>query len=267
MNEPKTACATCGTSILKRTAEKNFGLCAPCYRRVRSRPPDTFEMPGELVRRIVSLDKDPEKFRQAAWREGPASVHGMLDRLEQIRADYLRWVPVLRAFAIECRQGAPVPRIESFDEAAQAQYRLLHNKMREFAESKDGRGTLHGDPHCVAVLSTNGIGLAAATELFGGSGAVILEELEQRYWFSEVYEEHQAPFGWYSFAWWTIRDGSDTEGAARIRDRRPTSPRYSLWVVESGVQWGPLAGGSTEELWLWDGSQAEFLEKYKDVTF
>jgi hypothetical protein len=213
------------------------------------------------------MDEDPEEFRRAVWRDGPARVHRRLDWLDEITATYRRWSPALRAFAIECRQGLPIPRIESLDAAMRAQYGVLRVKMREFAESKDGLLTLAPSPRRVAVLSTNRIGLSAAAEVFGGSGAVILEESEQRYWFTEVYEDRHEARWWYAFAWWTIRDDLDCDKAERIRGRHQTSPGTSWWVVESGVQWGPLTGGCRQELWRWDGAQAEFVETYGDLTF
>jgi hypothetical protein len=267
MNEPKTQCATCGTSILKRTAEKNFGLCAPCYQKARSTPPDTFEMPHELVQRIVSMGEDPDWFRQDAWRHGTASVHQQLDWLEQAAADYRRWSPVLRAFAIERRRISPSPAVEGLDAAARAQHSVLHAKMSEFAATRDGLVTLAPRPHQLAVLSTNRIGLPAAEKLFGGSGAVILEESERRYWFSDVFADRREGPWWYVFAWWTIQDGLDSVHAERIRGRHLTAQGHSWWVTESGVQWGPLAGGCHQELWRWDGAQVEFIEMLAHLSF
>ena len=267
MNELKTRCATCGTSIQKRTAERNFGLCAPCYRRAVSKPPDTFQMPRDLVQRIVSMDEDPENYREAMWRDGPASVHQRLDALDDTAAAYRRWSPALRAFAADCRQTSPAPRIESLAAAARAQYRVLCTKMREFAESKDGLVTLAARPHHLAVLSTNRVGLAAAEDVFGGSGAVILEESERLYWFAEVYEDHQAALWWYAFAWWTFEDIVVGKQPEPIRRRVSALPGSSCWVLKSGVQWGPLAGGGRSELWEWDGERATFIEEYETVQF
>jgi hypothetical protein len=216
---------------------------------------------------MVSMDEDPEKYRQAVWRDGPASVHRLLDRLEEIAAEYGRWAPALRAFATECRQGFPIPGVESLATEAYAQYRVLHTKMSEFAESKGGLITLASVPHCLPVLWTNRVGMVAAEELFGGSAAVILEESEQRYWFTEICDNRQEALWWYAFAWWTIREGLDRDDAERILGRYARSPDSSWWVVESGIQWGPLAGGCRQELWRWDGAQAEFIETCNDLTF
>lgn len=267
MNEPKTRCANCGTRILTRTAEKNFGLCAPCHSKARTTPPDAFEMPHELVQRMASMGLDPQKFRQDVWRDGPASVNGFLDDLDATAAECRVWAPALRAFAIECRQRSPVPRVESLTPLARAQYGILRAGMRDFADSPDGLMTLAPSPYRLAVLSTNQAGLAAAEEFFGRSGAVIVEEAERRYWFEEVYQERKDALWWYSFAWWTIRDGVDAHQMERFGGRVPASPKEAYWIVDSGVQWGPLAGGGRQELWRWDGAQAEFIETGEQYMF
>lgn len=59
------------------------------------------------------------------------------------------------------------------------QHRVLLAKMREFAGSEDRRCVLARKPHQAAILSTTRVGLAAAEEVFGGSGAVILQESER----------------------------------------------------------------------------------------
>src|SRR5262245_64566714 len=123
MTEPRTTCATCGTSILTRTAERNFGLCAPCYARARSKAPHAFELPNDLLRRIVSMGEDPAHFRDLAWREGSAAVKQYLDQLDEVAAEYDYWSPALRAFASECRRAAPAPDIRLLPASDLAQYR------------------------------------------------------------------------------------------------------------------------------------------------
>jgi hypothetical protein len=267
MSGSNTRCATCGTSILKRTADKHYGLCAPCYQQAVAKPPDDFEMPDDLVRRIESRDRDPESYRETAWRDGPDSVHRLLDSLDDVADEYQKWSPGLRTFAAECRRVAPTQAVENLIGPELAQYRLLRDKMSKFAESKEGLVTLVPRPHHLAVLSTSCVGLAAAEELFGRSGAVILEESERSRWFAQINTAANQGLWWYTFAWWKIQDGFDNDETERMRRRYPISPRNSYWVVESGVQWGPLAGGCCQELWRWDGAHAEFIETYGDLTF
>jgi hypothetical protein len=111
--------------------------------------------------------------------------------------------------------------------------------------------------------------LAAAEEVFGASGAVILEESEQARWFSDVYRvryHHQA-FWWYALAWWTVREGLASEDEASIRQGYPIPEGCSYWIVTSGVQWGALAGGAGHELWRWDGERAELIALYGIDTY
>jgi hypothetical protein len=138
--------------------------------------------------------------------------------------------------------------------------------MSAFAESQDGLVTLAPRPHRVTILSTTRVGLAAAEELFGVS-AVILEDSENSRWFAEVYPAPDQSPGWYTLVWWWIRvDLRDIE-AERIDRPNSSSSIGSYWIVESGVLWGPMAGGSRQELWRWDGTQAVFVKTYQDLTF
>jgi hypothetical protein len=201
------------------------------------------------------------------WRDGPSSVHQLLNRLDDTAAEYRRWSPVLRNFAADCRQRAPAPHVESLAAPARAQYRILRDKMRLFAESKDGLVILTPRPHVLAVLSTSRVGLPAANALFSGSGAVILEESDRRRWFTEVHEVQHDALWWFAFAWWTIDDNVVDEVPEPIRRQVPATPGTSYWVLKSGAQWGPLAGGGRSELWQWDGERAEFIEEYEAFDF
>lgn len=266
MNASKTRCAACGASILQRTADSHFGLCRPCYWKAIVKPPDGFNVPQDLVRRISAQEGDPEAYREMVWREGADFVHTFLNRIDDAADEYRRWAPKLRAFAAECRRAVPVPAIESLTGPEREQYRLLHTKMAAFAKSKESPVVLTGKPHHLAVLSTSRVGLAAAQEVFHGSGAAILEESEQRRWFAEIYQADDLAFWWYALAWWSIEEGITGQEAERAGRQYPISAGSSYWVVRSGVQWGPLAGGGDAELWRWDGQRAEFIEMYESFS-
>ena len=266
MNGPKPRCGTCGVSIQQRTADGHFGLCRPCYTRAVAKPPDGFEVPDDLVRRITSQGGDPTAYRDMLWRDGAESVHRFLNRIDDGADEYRRWSPKLRAFAAECRRAVPAPVIESLASPEREQYRLLRTKMSAFAKSEESLVILTGQPHHVAVLSTSRVGLAAAQEVFGGSDAVVLENSEQRRWFAETYQAGDLAFWWYALAWWSVEEGIECEDVAGIRQQHPISAGSSYWVVRSGVQWGQLAGGGDAELWRWDGQRAEFIEKCESFS-
>jgi hypothetical protein len=213
------------------------------------------------------MDEDPERMRDMAWRDGVVDVRRFLDDLDKTAAEHDRWAPLLRAFAADCRRTVPTPAVEMFVDSELAQFRILGEKMSQFAKSQDGLITLAPRRHRVAVLSTTRVGLAAAEIVFGWSGAVILEESERTRWFTKYHRTSPEEFWWYSFAWWGIQVDLGDNEAQEIRQRHPTSSSNSYWVVESGVQWGPLAGGCREELWRWDGAQAAFVERRGDTTF
>lgn len=266
MNESKTQCATCGTTILERTAAKHNGLCVPCHGRAIARPPDNFEIPHDLAQRIVSRNEDPRDYRDSVWREGADHVHDLLDRLDHAAAECRRWSPRLRAFAIECRRVAPAPSVDELTGLALQQYRLLRMKMSEFVRSRDSV-VVAGRKFQVPIISASRVGLPAAKEVFSESGAVILEASEPDRWFAEVSQIDSKARWLFALAWWIIDVETAGGQAAGIHRNRPVSPEGSYWVVRSGVQWGPLHGGEHTELWRWNGDQAEFIERLEDVSF
>jgi hypothetical protein len=220
-----------------------------------------------LARLGYATDADLQFWQGLCQSEGESFFWGFLRKEEEAADEYLRWFPRLQAFAAECRLSAPVPAVNGFSAAEREQHRVLLANMREFAGSADRRCVLARKPHLAAILSTTRVGLVAAEEVFGGSGAVILEESERERWLSEVYPVNHEAFWWYSFAWWTLREGLTGEDEASIRQHCPIPERCAYWVVTSGVQWGGLAGGANHELWRWDGERAELIELYCIDTY
>jgi hypothetical protein len=195
------------------------------------------------------------------WRDGADVVHSFLNRIDDAADAYRRWSPRLRTFAAECRQAVPAAALESLAGPEREQHRVLGAKMSEFAKSEESLVVLTGKPHHLAILSTSRVGLAAAQEVFRGSDAVVLEESERHRWFAEMYPANDLAFGWFALAWWSVEERIAAEEATGIRRQSRLSPGSSYWVVSSGVQWAPLAGGGDSELWRWDGQRAEFIEK------
>jgi hypothetical protein len=208
------------------------------------------------------------KFWRDLWQsEGESFFWGFLRKEEEATGEYRRWYPRLQAFAAECRQAIPVPAMDSFSAIEREQYRVLLTKMQHFAMSEDRRCILERKPNRAAILSTTRVGLAAAQQVFGDSGAVLLQKEERARWFSEVYTVNHESFWWYAFAWWTLTEGLAGEDEASIRQHSPIPEGCSYWVVVSGVQWGGLAGGANHELWRWDGKRAQFIELYCIDTY
>jgi hypothetical protein len=226
---------------------------------------------AEAVQRLARLgyatDADREFWEDLWQSEGESFFWGFLRKNEEAADEYRRGFPLLKAFAGACRHAVPVPAVESFSAAEREQHRVLLGKMREFAASEDRRSVVARKPYQAAILSTTWVGLAAAEEIFGGSGAVILTEAERERWRSEVYPVNCEAFYWYAYAWWTLGEGLAGEDEASIRQQYPIPEGCSYWVVVSGVQWGWLAGGANHELWRWDGERAEFIELYCIDTY
>ena len=131
MSEPKTTCDECNRPILQRTADRKGGLCAICHGAAARIPPDDFVLPAFLRKRILSLGKSTERYREMAWREGNDYVHEFLDRQDKADALYAEWLPKLRKFAKECRRDRaydPSRRLRISDLAKQRIYRTKFEK-------------------------------------------------------------------------------------------------------------------------------------------
>jgi hypothetical protein len=208
------------------------------------------------------------RFWQGLWQsEGESFFWSFLQKEEAAARKYRRWFPRLRDFAAGCRRAAPVTPVDRLSAMEREQYRVLLAKMREFAASEDRRCVLARKPHQAAILATTRVGLAAAEEVFAGTGAVLLTEEERERWFAEVYPGRGDGFWWYALAWWTLREGLGGEDGAEVRRHYPIPAGSSYWVVVSGVQWGGLAGGANHELWRWDRTRAEFLAVYRVESY
>jgi hypothetical protein len=216
------------------------------------------------VQRLAALGVTGEparRFWRNLWQcEGESFFWGFIQREEEAAAEYCQWFPKLQAFAAECRRVLPAPLVSEFSAAEREQHRILFGKMRKFAADADPACVQGSKANQAAIYSTTRIGLAAAHEVFGETGAVVLEESERERWFAEVYRPTEEGFWWYTFAWWTLREGLPKEDAARIRASHPIPAGSLYWVVESGLLWGELAGSAIHELWQWDGTRAEFIE-------
>jgi hypothetical protein len=225
----------------------------------------------KAVRRLAALGVTGEaalRFWTDIWQsEGESFFWRFVEKEEEAAAEYRRWFPRLQAFAAECRRTLPAPVVSGLPAAEREQHRVLLGKMREFMASEDSSCVMGRKANQAAIVSTMRVGLAAAQEVFGGTGAVVLEESERERWFAEVYRPAEEGFWWYAFAWWTLLEGLPEGGEESIRTSYPIPAGNSYWVVVSGVQWGGLAGGANHELWRWDGTRAEFIEVYCIDTY
>lgn len=225
----------------------------------------------KAIQRLAALGisgDDALRFWVNLWQsEGEAFFWRFVQKEEKAVAEYQLWFPRLQAFAADCRRALPIPVVSDLPAVEQQQHRVLLGKMREFAGSGDRPCVLGRKPNQAAILSTPRVGLAAAQEVFGETGAVILEESERERWFAEVYRPTEEAFWWYALAWWTLSEELPAEDEERIRSSYPIPAGSSYWVIVSGVQWGGLAGGANHELWQWDGTRAEFIAVYCIDTY
>lgn len=211
----------------------------------------------------VTSAAELDHLRRVCEADGEAFVGRYIEKLEADSAAYRRWSPQLRAFADECRRARPA--LDPTPVEAE-QRRVLLTKMRAFAASGDRGVILNRRPFQAAIVAAPPVGLAAAEEVFGASGAVILTEAEWERWYADVYPPDAEPFGWYVRAWWALREGLPDDGEW-LRREYPIPAGSEYWVVVAGVAWGGLAGGANHELWRWDGTRAEYVETFQIDTY
>lgn len=217
-------------------------------------------LPQEALQRLAQLGytAGPNlQFWQSLWQsQGESFFWGFLQAEEHAAVEYRLWFPRLQEFAAECRRATPVPSVDSLSPAEREQHRILLAKMEEFAKSEDSRCVFGPKPNQAAILTTTRVGLPAASHVFAGTDAVLLLEEEKERWFAKVYPGVGERFWWYSFAWWSLREGLSAWDEGHIRESYPLPPGGSYWSVACGVQWGSLAGGENAEVWCWDGTTA-----------
>ena len=266
MSEPKTQCAACGAGILKRTADEHDGLCVPCHRKAAAIPPDDFQIAPELGQRLVSINEDPIHYRQMAWRHGVEFVHGLIDKLEEQNGLYHEWSPRLREFAKRCREEHPPPGDGSLSSHDRAIQQICEGKISnaERLPHKTNQVTI-----CCMPL----VAIPVAQRLWPGydDGAVLLTPQENSRW-SEIYSHPQDSFWWFVHYWWNIDESPQQEfsiGDLTISnwDGNDVSKGCCPWLVTSGLQWGPLFGGSNTELWSWDGARCKLIKTICHVQF
>lgn len=220
----------------------------------------------EATRRLEALgyatEADLRMWREMWQSEGEAFFWSFLQREEQAAEQYRLWFPRLQVYAAECRRAVPAPTLDELSVAEQEQHRILLAKMRQFAASDDRRCVFGPGRNRAAILWTTKIGLAAAEQVFGQSGAIILKETERERWITELCPIDEEAFWWYAFAWWTLTESLPREDERQILENYPIPDGCSYWVVVAGVQWGCLAGGAEHELWQWNGKTAELIDLY-----
>jgi hypothetical protein len=116
----------------------------------------------------------------------------------------------------------------------------------------------HGN--CVIVCSIPLIGIPVAQRLWPGedSLAIILTPYELRRW-REDYKHPQEAFWWWMDYSWAIEDRPNLKSFRCNKQDIQLPHGESPWLVNSGLSWGPLAGGGTTELWSWNGREAKFI--------
>lgn len=226
-------------------------------------------LPPEALDRLSRLGYTAEEA-EAFWNRfcapgDDSMAWWSLDSEETAAAEYRVWFPRLQAFVAECRRAVPVPDPDTFSTREREEYRVLLLKMREFAASEDRRRVFNKRRNRTAILTTTRAGLAAAEQVFARTRAVILGEKEDDRWSEEVYRGAGDRF-WYTLVWWTVEKGLSGDRADSARRCYPIPDGCSYWAVTSGDSWAG-AGGARSELWRWDGTTAEFIGEFEDITY
>ncbi len=260
MSEPKTNCSDCGATILQRTADTHDGRCVPCHDKVAAIPPQDFELPSELTKRLAAFNMDPAFFRQIAWRDGVGFVHRFIEKLEERNELYRKWSPRLREFADECRKSRPLPSDSSLSSSDREKQRIFEAKLERPKMAQD---------MTVAICRMPLIAMAIAQRVWPSDDeqTVVLTFEEKSRW-DEIYSHPGGAFWWFAHFWWNIDDSREQEFPLT----QPDGPEFlwwndddvpnaeTPWLLTVGNLYGPLAGGGRRELWSWNGRRAKFLK-------
>ncbi len=220
---------------------------------------------AELVELGYSTEKQLQFLEDIRSREGESFYRYFVGKERERVALHDQWLPVLRAYAAECRREAPALLPDDMDPRQREKHRVLRSMMN--ASSTRVAAAEHGvGKRIVTIVTTSSEGLAAAQELFVGPGIVVMLHRERSTWFELIYgvQAHEDSNWWYRFVWWELNEGlpDDTpwfDGDA-IGASRPLASGEEYWIVKSGGASGSLAGGGGDELWVWDGARAVFVE-------
>jgi len=218
-------------------------------------------LPEDALRRLDGLGSLSAKARacyELIWSEGGETPFSHYLAVEQATRDAFHiWAPKLRQDAADCRAERPLPDVQSLALAEREQYRILHAKMEGF--EPQGARFQH---HHVLVLHSYPVGLLAAQQVFGATSeaVVLLLAAEKARWFNEVYREAE---GWFSFHWWTLHDSVPQRHARFIAANYPEPDHFAYWVVSEGRG----LGDASHELWKWDGTTAEPIEVFCQVSW
>ncbi len=260
MTDAQTTCTTCGTLIRQFTADRYQGLCVLCDRDAAAIPPDDFKLPSELLDRIKALGQDPDLFLEMTWCDGVPYTLGFLNKIEESQKLHDHWAPRLRAFAKQCRLDAPPP-----SPAALAPRDLAKLPIYEASIRRSERITPSRRSEAL-FCSIPLIAIPVALRCWPGEDerTVVLTPDEWNKW-QKIYKHPDDAFWWFSDVWWRI-DDPPNPGAPGMDGKKLTLPEGETpWLVTAGLMMGPMSGGSTSELWSWNGTSARFVEEVSRI--
>ncbi|HEY1066632.1 MAG TPA: hypothetical protein VGE52_11000 [Pirellulales bacterium] len=238
-------------------------------------------MSDEARDRLIALGVRSErafKWWQERWDEREDWFWDDLESEEQVKRAYERWLPELQEFARERRVVAAAPEPATLSDARQEQHRILREMMQRFAKSEDCECII-GRRYRVPILTVSRVGLNAAAEVFGESDAIILTPRETQEWFARVGNDETWDW-WYACASWTVTWGFPAPEATCRVEALPEADRFienlrdcppavgsEYWIASESVIWGPTAGGGSQHLWEWAGTQAVYRKLWSCYSY
>lgn len=223
-------------------------------------------IPPEILERLAALGEDLAQFPESIKNRGKefflSFLKLVIEKREQQIALFREWSPKLREFTVSCRSHNPCPALESLTNSDRVKLSIYEEKISKAERLRPRRNT------CVTICSIPLIGIPIALRMWPGNNGDTLiltpEELSQ---WCKIYKHPEEAHWWWIRYWWKIDDRPDPK-SIRNRDKDLTVPDGTTpWLAESGLRWGPMAGGSTTELWSWDGTQAKIVREVSRAQF
>ncbi len=256
---PQTRCVRCGRPVLQSKADKLDGLCGICHREDAAIPPDDVNIPHHLARRLVPMNENPLDYRKMAWRDGLDFLTHYIDKISERNELFEKWFPALLAVANQCLDNRPILPENWLSKVDRAKQQIYKTKISNAERPPPDRNK-------ATICRMPLIAISVAQRLWPGKDehTVILTPEEKSKW-NEIYSHPKDTFWWFVNYWWSIDDSPNQKVSLGERitisnwDDNDVPEGNLPWLVHSGLQWGPLYGGSKTERWLWDGNNCKFV--------
>ncbi|MFO0811942.1 MAG: hypothetical protein U0796_01905 [Gemmatales bacterium] len=257
MIKQASECKICRKPIPPETVERRRGRCLRCYRQQEIIPPPGSGKLRQLYDRLVAVDMDPIPILENRWMHKDPDFLRQLEREEETKRIFLKWIPQLRAYAEDCRRRMPLLDQSQLTTEQLAKQQVMQTVMtQQYARQYRAN---------IVTMPLLAISLAYHLWPVVDSNVVYLthEELEAWRNSNRAFDKKY----WYAFhelRWQEPPFEGPFLGRVDmeiIQRKNKLHSHEMLWLVSVSEVIGPLCGGGHSNLWVWDGKQPRLLKE------